>query len=167
MFVVNVTKIGDTESHMRTCATALEARDYLVSEICDLFQALGDIADDEQSRASSILDERIKVIEQSVLNTLCKYPLAFVYLGVVYSCARVHTSPPRTEYGYAKIVMRRGPSFPFRNRKYFDATPWLGGFIPVGGGAGAVNLNKQGHMLDLRSGRVYFDARFVATGEKA
>lgn len=62
---------------------------------------------------------------------------------------------------YAKTIVRRGPSFPFRNRRYFDATPWGGGYIPAEGIPGAVVLNDKGELLNLRSGEVYVDARFA------
>lgn len=64
---------------------------------------------------------------------------------------------------FARVVTRRGPSFPFRNRRYFDCSPWGGGYCPAEGALGAVVLNERGMMLNLRSGEVYHDARFDKT----
>ena len=38
--------------------------------------------------------------------------------------------------GFAKIVKRRGNTFPFRNVCGFDATEWGGGFIRISGAPG-------------------------------
>lgn len=70
--------------------------------------------------------------------------------------------PPANTLGYARLVRRRGPSFPFRLCSYFDCTKWEGGFIRFQGGPGAVVLRpRDGTMLDIASGRVYTDTRFV------
>jgi hypothetical protein len=62
--------------------------------------------------------------------------------------------------GQAKIVRRRTPTWPSRMASYWDFTPWGGGFMRTGQGPGAVVL--QGDVLaDMRTGRVYRDARFV------
>jgi hypothetical protein len=59
----------------------------------------------------------------------------------------------RISLGRAKIVKRRGPSFPFRNCIYWDCTPWGGGYCPVTDAPGAVILGTV--MLDIRTGEVY------------
>ena len=50
-----------------------------------------------------------------------------------------------------------------RKGRFFDATPWGSGYIRAEGAVGAVLLS-DGLMLDLKSGRVYGDARFKEGG---
>jgi hypothetical protein len=63
---------------------------------------------------------------------------------------------------FARIVTRRGPCFPFRNQRYFDCTPWGGGFVSgVGVRGGVVIDDTKGLLLDLSTGEVRADARFA------
>ena len=64
--------------------------------------------------------------------------------------------------GFAKIVKRRGNTFPFRNVCGFDATEWGGGFIRISGAPGAVVI-RGAVLLDLQTGRVYSDPRLAET----
>lgn len=61
--------------------------------------------------------------------------------------------------GFAKVVRRRTATFPSRMASYFDFTPWGGGYMRLTSAPGAVVL-KAGICADIRSGRVYTDARF-------
>jgi hypothetical protein len=61
---------------------------------------------------------------------------------------------------YAPIITRRQPRFPFRNGAYFDLTKWGGGYVRYVSMPGAIVVNDEGLMMDLRSGEVYFDNRF-------
>lgn len=62
---------------------------------------------------------------------------------------------------YAPMVRRRTPTFPSKGASYFDCTRWGAGYMRVGGGPGAAILDDKGHCLDLRTGEVYVDKRFV------
>jgi hypothetical protein len=63
---------------------------------------------------------------------------------------------------YAKLVTRRSYVFPFRNQRYWDCTPWHGGWIRHDGAPGAVVVDAAcGLLLNLRSGEVYADSRFI------
>lgn len=64
--------------------------------------------------------------------------------------------------GFAKIVKRRGNTFPFRNASHFDTTQWGGGFIRISGARGAVVI-RGAVLLDLQTGRVYSDPRLAET----
>lgn len=61
---------------------------------------------------------------------------------------------------YAPMVRRRTASFPSRMASYFDCTQWGAGFFRPGHGA-VILRHADGLMLDLSSGRVYSDSRFV------
>ena len=61
--------------------------------------------------------------------------------------------------GFAKVVRRRTATFPSRMASYFDFTPWRGGYMRVTSAPGGVVL-APGICADIRSGRVYRDARF-------
>jgi len=50
-----------------------------------------------------------------------------------------------------------------RKGRFFDATPWRAGYIRAEGAIGAVVL-RDGLMLDIKTGRVYGDARFMEGG---
>ena len=67
-----------------------------------------------------------------------------------------------TAKDHAPVVRRRTPSFPTRFASYFDCTKWGSGFFRVANqGPGAAVLNKAGHLLNLQTGEVYLDERFV------
>jgi hypothetical protein len=61
---------------------------------------------------------------------------------------------------YANIVVRRGPIFPFRNRQYWDLTPYNAGYVPVTDSPGAIVINNNGLMLNIKTGKIYHDPRF-------
>lgn len=67
---------------------------------------------------------------------------------------------------YAPRVRRRTPTWPSRMASYFDCTDFGSGFFRCQGGPGAVVLNKSGQMLDIVTGKVYFDARFKSEMEE-
>jgi hypothetical protein len=66
---------------------------------------------------------------------------------------------------FAKLVTRRSYVFPFRNRRYLDCTSWGGGWIAYEGAPGAAVIDEaKGLLVNLRTGEVYVDARFVSEG---
>ena len=66
---------------------------------------------------------------------------------------------------FAPRVRRRTPTRPSRMATYFDCTAFGSGFFRCQGGPGAVVLNKSGQVLDIVSGKVYFDARFQSDAD--
>jgi hypothetical protein len=63
----------------------------------------------------------------------------------------------------ARLVTRRGPCFPFRNRLYWDCTAFGAGYVACSGGPGAAVLDDtKGLLLNLSTGAVYNDSRFNA-----
>jgi hypothetical protein len=63
--------------------------------------------------------------------------------------------------GVAKIVKRHAATFPSRLARYFDFTPWGGGYAKVDNvGSGAIVL-RDGVCADIQTGRVYKDSRFA------
>jgi hypothetical protein len=71
-------------------------------------------------------------------------------------------SPQPQKKVYAPVVRRRSHTFPSRIAGYFDCTKWGGGYYRVANQPrGATVLNKKGECLDLQTGEVYLDARFV------
>ena len=68
----------------------------------------------------------------------------------------------KPQASYAKLVTRRSYVFPFRNQRYWDCTPWQGSWIHYCGAPGAVVVDgARGLLLNLRTGQVYTDSRFV------
>lgn len=62
--------------------------------------------------------------------------------------------------------VRRRTAWPSRMASYFDCTAFGSGLIRCQGGPGAVVLNKSGQVLDIVSGKVYFDARFQSDADQ-
>lgn len=61
---------------------------------------------------------------------------------------------------FAPIVRRRTSFFPCRMANFFDCSRWGGGYVRLGG-PGAVVINSHGQVLDLRTGEVRLDSRFL------
>lgn len=71
-------------------------------------------------------------------------------------------NPEPMKPGQARIVKGRTATWPSRVAPYWDCAPWGSGRVRIGGhGPGAVILNDQGYCLNLQSGNVYIDHRFV------
>ena len=66
-----------------------------------------------------------------------------------------------TSKTFAPTVKRRTPTWPSRIASYYDCSKWGSGFFRVGRGPGAVVLNTKGEMLNMATGEIYVDARFV------
>ena len=96
------------------------------------------------------------------LGELVRYWWAFVTKGPPLATLEGVNEMHGEILGFAKIVKRRGNTFPFRNASYFDVTEWGGGFIRVSGAPGAVVI-RGAVLLDLQTGRVYSDPRLAET----
>lgn len=69
---------------------------------------------------------------------------------------------------FAPVISRRTATWPTRMARYFDCTQWGGGYHRLQAARGAVVLNRtNGTMLDIDTGEVYVDERFIETKEEA
>lgn len=64
---------------------------------------------------------------------------------------------------YAPRVRRRTATWPCRKAWYYDLTQWGGGYVRITNLAGAIRAShhKDGLLMNLATGEVYYDSRFV------